>query len=166
VIVGAPQEDPNGAESGVARVYLSGCPTPVVYCTAKVNSAGCVPAVSFEGAASLSVGNNFFVRAANVLNNKPGFLIWGRNTASIPLGGGTLCLTSSIVRTPAQNSGGNPPPNDCSGTYSFHFSQAYMISKGLAPGTSVYAQYYSRDGGFPPPDNIGLTDAVRFTVCP
>lgn len=58
------------------------------------------------------------------------------------------------------------PPIDCSGTFSFQFTQAYMASRGLVPGTTVYCQWHSRDCGFAPPNNIGLTDAVMFTVCP
>ena len=33
-------------------------------------------------------------------------------------------------------------------------------------GETYYAQYWSRDPGFAPPDDIGLTDALRFTVLP
>ena len=39
-------------------------------------------------------------------------------------------------------------------------------SKGLVPGVTAYAQYWSRDPGYPAPTNIGLTNAVSFVVCP
>ena len=114
----------------------------------------------------MSVGDNFMVSASSVLNNKPGLMLWSLNQNSIPFGGGTLCIGPLFHRTAIQFSGGNPPPSDCSGSYSFHFSQAYMAAQALTPGVTVYCQYYSRDDGFAPPSSIGLTDAVRFTVLP
>ena len=53
---------------------------------------------------------------------------------------------------------------DCSGSYAFHFSHAVMEAKALTPGTSVYAQYLSRDTGFAAPNAVGLTEAVELTV--
>jgi hypothetical protein len=36
----------------------------------------------------------------------------------------------------------------------------------LVPGAPVHAQFWSRDNGFAPPNNTGLTNAVRFVVQP
>jgi hypothetical protein len=36
----------------------------------------------------------------------------------------------------------------------------------LTAGTTVNAQFYSRDPAFPYPNNIGLTDAIEFTIAP
>ena len=66
--------------------------------------------------------------------------------------------------TPLQTSDGNPPPNDCSGSYSFHFSGAFMTSKGLSPGDAVYCQYWSRDPLSP--STTGLTGGLHFVICP
>ena len=52
------------------------------------------------------------------------------------------------------------------GAYSYHFTQAKMASLGLAPGTTLHGQWFSRDAGFAPPDDVGLTDAIRFTIAP
>jgi hypothetical protein len=139
---------------------------PAPYCTAKVNSLGCMPAIDWNGSPSLSGPDNFYVTAATVLNNKTGIMFWGGAQASVPFHGGIRCVASPFIRTHALNSGGNPPPNDCSGSYSFHFSQAYMASHLLSSGDTVYAQFWSRDPGFPAPDNIGLTDGLQFTICP
>jgi Tol biopolymer transport system component len=136
------------------------------YCMAKLNSQGCIPAVASTGISSQGGPDNFFVTAINVLNNKSGILLWGGAQASTPFFGGTLCIAPPIIRTPLQSSGGNPPPSDCSGTYSFHFSQAYMASHFLSAGSTVYAQYWSRDPGFVFPNNIGLTNGLQFTICP
>ena len=67
------------------------------------------------GFASLS-GGPWNVTASNLLNNKPGIFFYGFSAANTPFQGGTLCVQPPLTRTPAQNSGGNPPPDDCSGT--------------------------------------------------
>ncbi len=152
---------------GSARVFLSGWPAPTRYCTAKLNSLGCPPSIESSGAPSLSIADDFTVGASNVLNNKVGILIWSHSPAATPFGGGTLCIGPPITRTAGQGSGGTPPPViNCSGTYSYHFSQAYMVANALGAGMSLYAQYWSRDTGYAAPNNVGLTDAVGFTICP
>jgi hypothetical protein len=164
LIVGANEDS---VYTGSARVFLTGCPAPVVYCVAKGNSLGCVPAIAHSGAPSVSIGNNFVVSASNVRNKKPGILIWSLAAATIPFGGGTLCIAPPITRTPGHDSGGAPlPASDCSGGYAFAFDHAYMAAKGLIAGTTARAQFWSRDPGYPAPNNIGLTDAVSFVVCP
>jgi hypothetical protein len=151
------------------QLVLIGADAPTTYCTAKTNSLGCVPTISSSGGASLSVGDNFNVSAIHVINNKPGVLLWSASALNAPFAGGTLCVAqaSFSVRGPVLDSGGLVPPwNDCSGAYSYHFSHALMTSRGLTAGTTLYAQFISRDNGFAPPRNIGLTDALRFTVVP
>jgi Tol biopolymer transport system component len=136
------------------------------YCTAKVNSLGCLPSIGSIGVPSQSGPDNFYVTASNVRNNKLGMMLWSLAPDSHPFFGGTLCLHSPIKRTPGQNSGGSPAGDDCTGTYAYHFTQAYMLQQLLAADTTVYAQFWSRDPGFAPPSNIGLTDGLRFTICP
>jgi Tol biopolymer transport system component len=136
------------------------------YCTAKTNSLGCIPSIGSLGLPSQSGSDNFYVTASNVLNNKLGMMLWATAPASNPFGGGTLCLHSPIVRTPAQNSGGSPTGNDCTGSYAYHFTQGYMIQQLLGAYTTVYAQWWSRDPGFAVPNNIGLTNGLSFTICP
>lgn len=52
------------------------------------------------------------------------------------------------------------------GAYSFQFRQSYMASHALGAGDSVVGQFWSRDPGFAPPQNIGLSDAIQFTISP
>ncbi len=138
-----------------------------IYCTAKTNSLGCLPSIGSVGLPSQSGPDNFYVTASNVLNQKSGMMIWGGAQASIPFHGGVLCIAPPIVRTPIQNSGGSTGASDCSGSYAFHFTQAYMAQQFLIGGYStVYAQYWSRDPGFAAPNSIGLTNALSFTICP
>jgi Tol biopolymer transport system component len=160
---------PNDTNNTVdAFVYdsLGPCAGFPVYCTAKANSQGCLPEICASGTPSMSGPDNFNVTAHYELNNKTGIMLWSLGQNSVPLGGGTLCLHSPIIRTPGQNAGGTPGVNDCTGMYSFHFSQAYMAAHSLGAGTTVYCQYWSRDPFFPPPTNIGLTNGIQFTIGP
>jgi hypothetical protein len=161
IVIGA-NDAPFGA--GEAYVRLAVAAAPTTYCTAKVNSQGCTPQVGSEGVASLSIADDFHVTAENVINNKFGILFWGRGPRNTPFLGGTLCVDSPLKRTAPQNSGGNSGGVDCSGTYSFHFSHAYMTAKGVTAGDRIHAQFWSRDpaASF----GVGLTDAVAFAVLP
>ena len=73
------------------------CLVPAIYCTAKLNSIGCLPAIASTGVASASAGSGFTVTAANVRNQKSGLLIYsvtGRN--NVPFQGGFLCLMTPV----------------------------------------------------------------------
>lgn len=159
-------EGPGVGTDGWARFYAT-YQFPQTYCTAKVNSAGCTPQIAFSGSPSLSGPDDFRLSASQVLNNKSGVFFFGvAGAAALPFGGGTLCAKPPVVRTGVQGSGGNPPPDDCSGHYDFHFSHAFAAAQGLGAGDTVHGQFWSRDPGFAPPDNIGLSDAVRFELRP
>ncbi len=41
-----------------------------------------------------------------------------------------------------------------------------MASWSLSAETEVFAQFWSRDNGFVPPQNVGLTSALGSTVLP
>lgn len=150
------------------RIWSSECASHT-YCTAKTSSAGCVPSIGSSGVASATAGSGFVVGATGVLNGKTGLLIYGTSgRAAVPFGGGTLCVGAPLRRTPAQDSGGNPTGLDCSGQYAFDFNGwvATGVDPALVAGAVVDAQYWSRDPGFAPPDNVGLTDALEFTIGP
>jgi len=151
------------------------CAAPVVYCTAKVNSLGCLPTIGFTGASSAAALTGFLVTAANVRNNKSGLLFYGvTGRQTTPFQGGTLCVNTPVKRTNVVTSGGNvPPANDCSGFYSIDMN-AFAHSTGpptplpalLVPGTVVDCQWWGRDPGFAAPNNTTLTDGLEYTVCP
>ncbi|MCK6447801.1 MAG: FG-GAP repeat protein [Planctomycetes bacterium] len=162
------QDVANGTSADVNANWIPDeCECAVTsYCTAKVNSLGCTPVIFATGTPSLSAPNDdFHVLASNVLNKKFGLFFWGAEPAAIPFQGGTLCVKPPIVRTPVQSSGGSPTGSDCTGTYDFHFSRAYMHAHLLAPGL-IRGQYWSRDPGFSPPNNVGLTAALAISICP
>jgi hypothetical protein len=105
-----------------------------------------------------------------VRNNKVGMLLYGTcGSAATPFAGGTLCLAPPIRRAPSMSAGGNPGPgNDCSGTYAIDFN-AFAASHPVfsdlrAVGTEVSCQLWGRDQGFEEPNNVMLSDALRFTI--
>ena len=171
VVFPSDAQDLVSSASGFRDIYSaeilfggSGCLT---YCTAKVNSLGCTPYVGCAGAASTSGPDDFYATSGNVINNKNGLFFWGLAPHSTPFQGGTKCVLAPVKRTPIQDSGGNAfPVNDCSGSYSFHFTQAYMVTKGVGAGATIYGQFWSRDPFFAPPKNTGLTNGVQFTIQP
>ena len=167
LFAGASHTQVMGWATGSVRAYHgASCSLPAVYCTAKVNSQGCLPEIGSTGRPSVSDPIPFTIDAILVLNNKPAVLFYGYAEQAVPFLGGTLCVAKPIRRTAIQSTGGNPPPVDCSGTLSFDFNA--LIQSGadpqLAAGVFAYTQYWYRDAQSPQP--VGLTDALRFSPCP
>ena len=166
---------PNGGsyDAWVGR-WMGSFPAPVAYCTAKVNSVGCTPAIEALGASSASATAGFAVRATNVVNNTIGLLTCtseGRD--ALPFQGGFLCLGAPIRRTTFVQSGGNPGPSDCSGVYALDLNAFGSGALGgtpapylVMPGTIVDVQWWGRDPGFPAPGNVALSNALEFIVFP
>ena len=163
-----PDQDPDGSPADLGALTFDPAhpPAPVVYCTARINSQGCTPAIAASGTASLS-GTPFDITCTQVLNNKSGLFFYGYDGKASPFQGGYLCVQAPAKRTAVQSSGGNPPPDDCSGLYSFDFAAhlAGGTDPALVAGASVYGQYWYRDpanSGF----STGRSDAVYFRVDP
>jgi hypothetical protein len=162
-----------GNVSAVVDVYDT-CPSPTTYCTAKLNSLGCLPAISATGASSASAGSGFVIQVVNAINNKPGLYLYSDGgRVAVPFFGGLLCVNSPVRRSVPMNSGGTAPPNNCSGVYSMDWNafssgglggtpQAYLV----VPGTLVQVQAWGRDNGFPSGSNATLSDGLEYTVCP
>lgn len=150
-----------------AARFTVGCPAPTTYCTAKVNSLGCTPAISSAGSPSASHATAFRIRATNVVSSSFGLLIYSKTGADAkPFQGGLLCVASPVLRTALQASGGSPPPKDCTGVFAFEFNDFIASGKdpGLLAGQPVWTQYWYRDQGSA--SGTGLTDGLHFTICP
>lgn len=138
-----------------------------VYCTSKINSQLCQPAIAASGVASASNAAPLIISASNIINQKQGLLFYGYGQNAASFQGGFLCVANPLRRTGPQNSGGSPAGADCTGVFSFDFNA--WIASGADPlltvvGQQVNAQYWSRDPADPFTTN--LTDAVSFKICP
>ncbi len=153
-------------EGGIGWDKFSFFPTTLpTFCGPKLNSQGCLPALSSSGIVSASAGAGFLLIGAPFINGKPGLLFYGiSGSNSQPFFGGTLCVMPPIARTPVVDSQGNPPPDDCSGIYSIDFN-AWIASgqdPALVAGRPVWAQYWARDPA--DPDMVSLSNGIGFTI--
>jgi len=159
---------PGGVDLGALPFDASYAPlTPTAYCRTKQNSLGCKPRINYTGSPSIS-GGSFDVTCKQTLNNKQGLLFYGYQGKQVAYQGGKLCVVAPAKRTPVQNSGGNPPPDDCSGVYSFDFAahMASGVDPALVPGQSVFAQWWYRDPNDPTGFTTGRSNALAFQVLP
>lgn len=142
---------------------------PAVYCTSKLNSAGCLPAIAATGTPSMSSGAPFLVECSDVLNGRVGIFFYGQAAKAVPFQGGWLCVRAPVRRTALQGSGGNPvPPDDCSGSYALDFNaHAWSgVDPALGVGSNVFGQYWYRDPNDPSGFTTGRSDAIAFQLAP
>ncbi|MDA1263950.1 MAG: hypothetical protein O2816_02585 [Planctomycetota bacterium] len=140
------------------------------FCTAEMSASGCLPSMDYSGTPSLSGSDPFILVAKSIDADTVGFLTWGTTgEAFTPFQGGVLCVAGPLRRSPLLQATGQ---GDCGGTLSVDFNTLALSDPSLAPGTSVWAQFWVRDlyaAGGPPGLQrvpIVLTDALHFTMEP
>jgi len=145
------------------------------FCRAKVTSAGCTPSIGRSGLPTVTGADDFFVTVDPVVGQSTGVLLWSllRNFDGLggpvtfgvgrsPRGGIYCLIRPRVVAT--ESSGGTL--GFCDGSFSFHFSQAFMGAEGLAAGTTVYVQCFFDDPAHPDGTGVGHSDALEFTLLP
>ncbi len=145
---------------------------PFVYCAAKLNSCGGLPAISFSGAPSATLTSGFLIEASGARAGKQGLLLYGANGASnAPFQGGTLCVAPiGIKRGPASISIGGTPGAFCDALFRIDMNAFASGNAGGNPapflntiGQRVNVQWWGRDstanGSF-------LSDAIQYNACP
>jgi hypothetical protein len=139
------------------------CPAIQTYCTAKLNSQGCFPAMGWSGTPSLTAGSGFTITCTQAIPDRSGQLFYGYAASFAPFQGGFLCVRPPLRRTGVMLSTG---AGVCGGVYARDFNVwlaggADMV---LTPGMNVFARWWMRDpqAQF----TTGFSDALTFTVCP
>jgi len=145
------------------------------YCTAKVNSLGCSPAISSTGIPSATAASGFIVLCTNTYNQKLGLLLYSiHGRAATPFQGGILCLGAPVDRTVASVSGGHlPQAHDCSGVYRIDMNAFARGARRGEPlpglsqvGARITCQWWARDPGFAAPNASALSNALEYEIGP
>jgi hypothetical protein len=165
-VVAGSSSDAGGTDIGVVKCYRLFPLGASTYCTGKINSQGCTPAISTTGSASETSASPFTITASNFVNQKNGLLFYSHAPTSSVFQGGFKCVADPVVRTTIVNSGGSTSGSDCTGSYSFEFNA--LIQSGnfasLVAGAEVYAQWWSRDPASA--SHTSLSNAVQFVINP
>jgi hypothetical protein len=143
-------------------------PAQSIYCTAKLNSAGCSPVILGDGWPSPTAHSGYVIRCDAVVNQSVGILFYtAAGRASLPFHGGTMCIASPTRRAPLQHSGGSPSGwTDCTGQWSLDFNSYLLTHAPLPAGLTLECQWVGRDRGYPTPNNYQLSNALEFTLEP
>ena len=109
-------KDLGGGVLRLDRNDTNSAPPPSIYCTAKLNSLGCLPALGSIGLSSVSSTSQFTIHASPVINRQNGILFYRYSQTSSAFQGGFKCMANPTVRTPIQSSIGSASSiADCSG---------------------------------------------------
>ena len=147
---------------------VAGCTPPATYCSSKLNSQSCSPAIGFVGSPTQAGTTSFHVTGSQFINKKLGLLFYGSGANSAAFQGGYLCVKSPLTRTALQNSGGSATGTDCTGTYSYDFEALILAGTDptLVAGATVHAQYWARDPADPAGFATSLSNGLSFQICP
>ncbi len=144
------------------------CGDVETYCTGKTNSLGCVPFLTTSGLPSASDTNPFSIIANDLVPNELGLLVYSFKKSNLNFHGGKLCVKAPTVRWFPNKSAkvlGAPP---CTGRITRNFNNRIQsgADPALTPGARVHVQFRQREPNDPAGFGDGLTNAVRFVICP
>ena len=141
---------------------LEEVPEVLAYCSAKLNSHGCLPAMGWTGTPDVFGPRDFVITCSQVLPGKAGMLFYGRKPKSAPFQGGTLCTSVGVRRTRFRHASGS---GTCGGVFTIDFDAFIRTGAdpGLMPGAQIYAQWWMRDPGVW--SKTGLSDAPSIQLC-
>ena len=145
---------------------------PTNYCTAKMNSCGLIPQLSFAGTPSASSSSGFTVQSSKAQEGRLGLLMYtnlGRSEPAVAFHGGLLCIAAPIRRGPVVTaSGGNL--FQCNSTFSLDLNAFAAGTAGGSPasflslpGIVVDCQWWGRDTVA---NGAYLSDALEYTIQP
>jgi len=135
------------------RIVPASCPTPLAYCTGKMNSAGGIASIGWSGTPSVILGE-FALTVANALPLKLGLFFYGTTgQAAIPFNNGTLCVAPPLVRYP-------PLHLDATGSA----SQSVTVSATMVASTRWF-QFWYRDPAQTDATNIALSNGLEVRFC-
>jgi hypothetical protein len=144
------------------------CADVASYCTGKTNSLGCVPFMTYSGVASETSTGPFRIEANDVLPTQVGLLLYSAQKTSLNFHGGTLCVKAPFKRLlpPKTPSTTGPPP--CTGVLIRNFNNTIQSGNDpiLTAGQTIFAQWRQRDPSDPAGFGDGLSNGLRFTICP
>ncbi len=152
---------------GSDQIFVLRDDSVLSYCSGKSNSVGCVPFTDTHGLPSSTSPDPFVVRARDVVPGQAGFLLYGFKKANLAFHGGQLCVKLPFNRTSVKSA--KADPGSCSGSklvQDFNKRIQGTTDPQLSVGQTVYAQWFQRDPADPAGFGDGLTNAVRFTICP
>jgi len=129
------------------------CSPPTTFCTAKQNSLGSMPAIGFNGEATVAP-SGFEVTLSFGMPNKTTVVFWGAGPDNLPFMGGTLCVTQPLQR-------GDTLTTDILGAATWPLDLSLKTA-----GTSESYQVWFRDPQDPTGFGVGLSDGLTVTYCP
>jgi hypothetical protein len=135
------------------------------YCTAKLSSEGCLPAIGYTGYPALSGTHEFDIVCAEVSPGTKATLFYGHANYGVPFQGGYLCTNVMIRRTPITTAPQTLSGAPCSSALSFDFNEWILSGNDptLLPGLIIYAQWWMRDPGAW--TKTGFSDALEIQLC-
>jgi hypothetical protein len=143
----------NGASGELRGQIVPGSTNPDIYCTAKTNSCGTLPAMLYLGFPSATATTGFRVGVVNARGTKAGLLIYSdAGPTNQPFLGGTLCVAPMPLKRGPPKVDGNGTAGQCNGVLSMDMNE---FAAGLGggnpapflslPGRHVTCQWWARD---------------------